>query len=392
MAVNSIVGYEKFLPGIIDAIYEKESIFKGLFRNPDVKITFDGNRTAKIVSLSTTGLSNYRRGGYGEQNKTGAVKTEVESFTLDMERYSSIPLDKLDNMDDAGTVLGHLAKEFARTKIVPETDAYTLSKIVSHTSATLGNRKETTITEQNALAEIWAAFTYLAQRKVSEKDQVIIMNPETYAMFVNSDKLTKFITVSDFQGNVNYKVEKFQGRDLIVAPSDRMFTDIVIDDNGYHAGANSKKVNFVVVDRRAPIFAEKLAWAKVYSSDQVKLDFVGWLSENLLYYGAFVPKNKAVGIYACVSTEQAIGTPLLADIRKDAKGNTVLNAVLTSQVYDKLYLTSATKEIGSDIVAGGGVVEVKVGATFEPNGANNFIVAALDGKVIQITTDLGTLA
>lgn len=38
MALNQITGYERFLPGVIDKIYEKESIFGNLFKNPDVKL------------------------------------------------------------------------------------------------------------------------------------------------------------------------------------------------------------------------------------------------------------------------------------------------------------------------------------------------------------------
>lgn len=387
MAQNSIQGYETFLPGIIDKIYEKESIFRRLFKNPDVKLEFNGNRTVKLVSLKTTGLTNYVRGGYGNDNKRGAVQTVVEDFTLDMERFSSIPLDKLDNLDDAGTVLGHLSKEFYRTKVVPETDAYTMSKIAGYTSKSLGNRVEETLSEENALASIWRAFTVLAQRKVPENNQVIIMNPETYALFVNSDKLTKFITVSDFKGEVNYQIAKFQGRELIIAPSDRMFTDIVVGD-GYGVSATSKKINFAVIDKSAVNFVEKLDWAKVYSSDQVKLDYVGWLAENLMYYGAFVPTNKRAGIYVSVSNENSIGYELLVDIAKGSEsGKSVINAVLTSQVYDTLYLTTTQQTIGA--TATGTVVSV--GAEFTPDASNNYIAAALDGKVIQTSVNLGAL-
>lgn len=390
MALNQLTGYEKFLPGIIDKVYEKESIFGKLFTNPDVKIAFDGIRTAKIVSLATTGLTNYRRGGYGEKNITGAVQTKVETYELEMERFSSIPLDKLDTLDDAETVLGHLTKEFYRTKVVPETDAFTLSKVVSYTSKSLGNRREAIIDENNALQEIWRAFTYLAQRKVPENNQVIIMNPETYSVFVNSDKLTKFITVGSFNGSVNYQIQKFQGRDIIVAPDDRMFTDFVADDLGYHTSTNSKKVNFVVCDKSAVNFIKRLDWTKVYTSDQVKLDYVGYLAENLMYYGAFVPTNKAVGIYACISTDGALGNELLVDIAPAQTGYAVVNAVLTSSAYDHLYLTNATKEVGSDIAVGSGVVEISVGTPFEPNGGH-YVVAAINGKVSQITKDLGTI-
>ena len=392
MALNQITGYERFLPGVIDKIYEKESIFGNLFKNPDVKISFDGIRTAKLVSLKTSGLTNYRRGGHGGENITGAVQTQVETFELDMERYSSIPLDKLDTLDDAETVLGHLAKEFFRTKVVPETDAYTLSKVVSYTSRTLGNRHEAIIDETNALSEIWRAFTYLAQRKVPENNQIIIMNPETYSVFVNSEKLTKFITVGkEFTGDINYQVAKFQGRDLIVAPDDRMFTDFVADDLGYHATANSKKVNFVICDKSAVNFVKRLDWAKVYSSDQVKLPYVGYLAENLMYYGAFVPTNKAVGIYASISTDAALGNELLVDIQPSTADHAVLKAVLTSVAYDTLYLTNTAKAVGSTIAAGSGVVEITIDTPFEPNETNNYVVSAIDGKVVQITKNLGEI-
>ena len=169
-----------------------------------------------------------------------------------------------------------------------------------------------------------------------------------------------------------------------------MFTNFVADDLGYHPTENSKKVNFVVCDKSAVNFVKRLDWTKVYTSDQAKLPFVGYLAENLMYYGAFVPTNKAVGIYACISTDVALGNELLVDIAPAQTGYAVVNAVLTSSAYDHLYLTNATKEVGSDIAVGSGVVEITIGSPFEPNGGH-YVVAAINGKVSQITKDLGTI-
>lgn len=120
MAVNNSFAYiEKTLPGVVDKVFALNSLTDALIGGGEIKLDFLDARTVKIFMLASTGLQDYARGGHGSSNVRGAAKSTTETFTLSQERYSEIPLDKLDTLDDGETVLGHLASEFIRTKVVP---------------------------------------------------------------------------------------------------------------------------------------------------------------------------------------------------------------------------------------------------------------------------------
>ena len=137
---NILANIEKTLPKVVDKVFAVDSLTERLIGNNEVKVDFVGARTVKVFKLNLSGLTPYVRGGHAGANVRGAVRSELETFTLSQERYIEIPLDKLDTLDDAETVLGVAAREIIRTKVVPEFDAYRFSKLASYTSTTYGNR------------------------------------------------------------------------------------------------------------------------------------------------------------------------------------------------------------------------------------------------------------
>lgn len=397
---NNFVAFEKYLPGIIDAVYYKESIYTKRFKNPDVKLNWLDVRTVKIISLLTSGATNYNRFGHGQDNTYGSVRSEAETFTISQERYSALPIDKLDSLDDAETVLGHLSVQFSRTQIVPEEDAYITGKLVSFTNATLGNRVTEVITKNNIIERLWAAKTYMTNAKVPEGSQVIILSAEQYANLTNAADFTKYITVGDFGGDVNYKALKFQGIDLIVAPSDRFFSAVTLGE-GYAPAAGAVKVNFIMVEDSAVNVVRKLDWAKVYSSDQVKLpgNHVGYSAETLRYFDVFCPKNKRLGIYVSLSQTSAVGDAAGAVVAAEAgsaQGKTKITEIYTipgGLAYDAAYLVTATASVpalGANIAAGNNILAITLGADLTPGAANNVVVLALNGKVVAKSTDYTT--
>lgn len=396
---NNFVAFEKYLPGIIDAVYYKESIYTKRFKNPDVKLNWLDVRTVKIISLLTSGATNYNRFGHGEDNTYGSVRSEAETFTIEQERYSALPIDKLDSLDDAETVLGHLSVQFSRTQIVPEEDAYITGKLVSFTNETLGNRITETLTKDNIIERLWAAKTYMTNAKVPEGSQVIILSAEQYANLTNAADFTKYITVGEFGGDVNYKVLKFQGIDLIVAPSDRFFSAVTLGE-GYAPAADAVKVNFIMVEDSAVNVVRKLDWAKVYSSDQVKLpgNHVGYSAETLRYFDVFCPKNKRLGIYASLSAESAVGNAAGAVVAavKGAQDMTKITEIYTipgGLAYDTAYLVTAAASVpalGANIAAGANILTITLGADIAPGAANNVVVLALNGKVVAKSKDYTT--
>ena len=396
MAVNNSFAYiEKTLPGIVDKVFALNSLTDALIGGSEIKLDFLDAKTVKIFMLASTGLVDYARGGHGSANQRGAAKSTTETFTLTQERYSEIPLDKLDTLDDGETVLGHLASEFIRTKVVPEFDTYRFSKLASYCSATMGNLVEesTPIAANTIISKFNAAFKWMSEQKVPEEDQVIYVSPTVMELIRNTTELAKRLHQSDMDKNVKFAIEMYENRQIVVVPSDMFYTKAQTG-NGIYPSAASKVINFMVVSKKAPIIVKKLDFAKVYNSDGTNgsyLGYVGYLLTNLYYHDLFVPENKRVALYCNVSNVAAtsVSSALLVDAVAGTAGKTLIKGVLTQpagMLFDKVgvYTTNGTAPaLGSTYSVSTDVV----GTEITPNASHNIFVATLDGKVVAVSKD-----
>lgn len=396
--VNNFAYIEKTLPGVVDKVFALNSLTDSLIGGSEIKLDFLDARTVKIFMLASTGLQDYARGGHGSQNIRGAAKSTTETFTLSQERYSEIPLDKLDTLDDGETVLGHLAAEFLRTKVVPEFDTYRFSKMASYCSATMGNLVSETISANSIISKFNAAFKWMAEQKVPAEDQVIYVNPTIMELIRNTTELAKRLHQSDMDKNVKFKIEEYEYRPIVEVPSD-MFYTLAQTGNGIYPSSASYVINFMIVSKKAPIIVKKLDYAKVFNSvDQngSYLGYVGYLLTNLYYHDLFVPENKRVALYCSVSTTKAtaVSSALLVDaVAGSASGKSIVKSVLTQpagMLYDAigLYTTNGTAPaIGSSFTVTPGSNDVVFGAEFTPNASHNIFVAVQDGKVVAVSKD-----
>ena len=395
MAVNNSFAYiEKTLPGVVDKVFALNSLTDALIGGSEIKLDFLDAKTVKIFMLASTGLTDYERGGHGNSNKRGAAKSTTETFTLSQERYSEIPLDKLDTLDDGETVLGHLASEFIRTKVVPEFDTYRFSKLASYCSATIGNLVTETISANTIISKFNSAFKWMTNQKVPETDQVIYVSAEVMELIRNTTELAKRLHQSDMNKNVQFAIEEYENRPIVVVPDDMFYTNAQTGD-GIYPASTSKVINFMVVSKKAPIIVKKMDYAKVFNSvDQngSYLGYVGYLLTNLYYHDLFVPENKRVAIYTSVSNVSAttVSSALLVDaVAGTAQGKTKINGVLTQpagMLYDKVgvYTTNGTAPaLGSSYTVSTDVI----GTEITPNASHNIFVAVLDGKVVAVSKD-----
>lgn len=398
MAVNNSFAYiEKTLPGVVDKVFALNSLTDALIGGSEIKLDFLDAKTVKIFMLASTGLTDYARGGHGDSNKRGAVKSTTETFTLSQERYSEIPLDKLDTLDDGETVLGHLATEFLRTKVVPEFDTYRFSKLASYCSATMGNLVSETISANTIISKFNVAFKWMTEQKVPESDQIIYVNPTVMEQIRNTTELAKRLHQSDMDKNVQFAIEEYENRPIVVVPSD-MFYTLAQTGDGIYPSSGSKVINFMVVSKKAPIIVKKMDYAKVFNSvDQngAYLGYVGYLLTNLYYHDLFVPENKRVALYCSVSDVNAtsVSSTLLVDaVAGASSGKTLVNSVITKpagMLYDKvgLYTANGTApSIGSSY----SVDATVIGTEITPNTSHNIFVAVLDGKVVATSKDFTT--
>jgi hypothetical protein len=392
---NDFSYIEKTLPRRVDKVFAKNSVTEMLLGSEELQLDFLDAKTVKVFKLASTGLFGYKRGGHGYTNSRGSAQSTTETFTLSQERYSEIPLDKLDTLDDGETVLGHLADEFIRTKVVPEFDTYRLSKLAGYTNETFGNRvvkSEASLTNA-ILAEFTKAFEWMAEMKVPEKDQILYVNPKIMAKIRTSSELIRYLSQSDYKADVNFTIERFMGREIVEVPSDEFITDAVMGEGVYGPSASSKVINFMVVDKTSTIVIKKLDFAKVYDSSNggAYLGYVGYMLSNLYYHDIFVPENRIAGIYACVSETSASGIGAALKVVAEASsesGKTVVKLVSTNPggiMWDKLHLvtTGTAPVIGADISGG----EISVGVAFTPNASHNHIAASLGGKVVAVSVD-----
>lgn len=397
MAVNNSIAYiEKTLPGVVDKVFAQESLTEALLGGGELKLDFLDARTVKVTKMASTGLTNYARGGSGSTNKRGGVESSHEIFTLSQERYSEIPLDELDVSDDGGTVLGHLASEFNRVHVVQEFDTYRFSKMASYCSGTIGNLVSESISANTIISKFNAAFKWMKNNKVPEKDQVIYVSADTMELIRNTTELAKRLHPADMDKNIKFAIEMYENRPIIVVPDDEFYTNATTGD-GIYPSANSYIMNFMVVSKSAVTIVKKLDYAKVFNSvDQngTYLGFVGYLLTNLYYHDLFVPRNKRAGIYCSVSTTKADTQArlLLVDAVAGAtSGKTkVVDAIANGIMYDAigLYTTNGTAPaIGSSFTITPGTNDVVFDAEFTPNASHNIFVAVLDGKVVATSKD-----
>ena len=392
--VNNLAYVEKALPGVVDKVFRLSSRTESLIGGGEIKLDFLDARTVKVFNLASTGLYDYQRGGHGNANGRGAVKSTTETFTLSQERYSEIPLDRLDSLDDGDTVLGHLAAEFIATKVVPEFDTYRFSKLAGYTSLTYGNRVVESISANEIIAKFNAGFKWLSNQRVPQEDQVIFVSTTVMQLIRNTTELAKRLYQSDMDKNVKFSIEKYEGRDIVEVPEDMFYTDAQTGD-GIYPSSGSKVINFLIVSKKAPIIVKKLDFAKVYNSTDENgayLGYVGYLFANLYYHDLFVPENKVPGIYCSVSTTDAntVGRALLVDAVAGASGKSHLVRVLTQPAglaYDKIELLSNATTTKPAIGASVSGTQIYAGADFTPNDDHNIIVATLDGKVVAVSQD-----
>ena len=404
MAVQNTIAYiEKTMPRLLDKVQAQDSLTAALIDGGEIKLDFLDARTVKITKLASTGLQGYNRGGHGSANANGAVQSLHETFTLSQERYSAIPLDKLDTLDDGETVFSNLAKEFARTKVVQEFDAYRFAKLCSYTSADFGNRR--VISKANLTNHIVEEFNkmlqWMEENKVPAGELIIYISPEAMALVRSTTELYRKLSQSEYKGSVSFAIQNYEDNPIVVVPPDEFYSEITTG-NGYYPTANAKKIHFMAVWKKAPIIITRLDWTKVYSSDQVKLGYVGYSFENLFYHDIFVSDNKRVGIYACVSDESATAVGGMLRVfgsEAGASGKSKLVAPIVTVpgglLWDAigLYTTNGTAPAIGSTFADKSVAEIASdGQTitfkeFTPTASHNIFVATYDDKVVAVSKD-----
>lgn len=288
---NSFVLAEKYLP-ILDEIYQKESKSSALEARD---IQFDGANKVYLYKTSMQGLGDYdRQNGFIGGDVTGTW----ESHELTQDRGRSFTIDTMDNDETLGMAFGTLVGEFLRTKVVPESDAYTFAKIAGTTGISHGTHADlSSIT--SATDELDKAIAQLNEDEVPDEGRIVFTSEKFYQKIQGA--VTKSIT--NTETNVNKTIEAYDNVRIIRVPQRRFLSAITLkngksgqEDGGYVPASTNYDLHFIMMDPRAVKKVTKHVLPRIFSP-AVNQQADAWKFDYRLYYDAFVLENKVKGIY-----------------------------------------------------------------------------------------------
>ena len=302
MSINSITCAELY-SGELDRVFEAKSA-TAFFADNALRTKFVGAKTVIIPDVEFEGLADYDRGN-GFLN--GAVSVSGTSYTMTMDRARSLQIDRED-MDETGiaNLAGKVLGEYVRTKVIPECDAYVLSKLGA-LAETKGNLID------GDMAKPYEAFCALANQVQSvagyDEELVCFVDSNAYAALMSSDEITRHITISDFkQGELNLKVKSINGIALIPVVSERMKTAFDFKNDsigGFSPADNAAGIFMLILPKSAAHLVKKTEKMRIFTPEQNTVADA-YKFDYRIYYDVFVKASSSDCVWAWISAPVTI--------------------------------------------------------------------------------------
>ncbi len=299
MSINSIENAVKYSDEL-DRMFEQKSV-TGFFADNALATKFVGAKTVIIPDVDFQGLADYDRDtGFTR----GAITVSNNSYTMLMDRARSLQIDRED-MDETGiaNLAGKILGEYVRTKVVPECDAYVLSKLAG-LAATRANTIDGDIEKPfEALCKLINEVQSVAGY---DEELVAFLDSGMYAALMNSSEISRMITVSDFkQGEINLKVNSLNGVALLPVVSERMKTAYTFNTSG--AGGfvpmnSAREIYMLVCPKRSAHLVKKTEQMRIFTPEQ-NIDADAYKFDYRIYYDVFVSGSALDTIWAWLSPE-----------------------------------------------------------------------------------------
>lgn len=298
MAINSIATASRFTSEL-DKVYVQKAV-TGFLADNVLRAKFVGAKTVIIPDVDFVGLVDYDRdNGFNRS----AVTVAHTPFEMKMDRGRSIQIDRED-MDETGiaNLAGQIMGEFVRTEVVPETDAYVISKLAG-VANTNGN---TATWNASAPYKVFTEMLHKVQDKAGYDEEIVcLVDTDALAALENSAEFSRSITVSEFkQGDVNLTVKKINGVTLIPVQGARMksaYNFVKTADNatagGFTPDGEAKDVHMLMLPKKAASLVKKTEKMRIWAPEQ-NLDADAYKFDYRVYYDVFVKKSKMGSIYA----------------------------------------------------------------------------------------------
>lgn len=305
MPINTLQ-YAQILQTQLDQAAVREAVTGWMDANAG-QVRYSGGAEVKIPKMSVQGLGTYDRdNGYAQ----GAVTLAWETKSMTQDRGRKFQLDAMDVDETAFvTTAAAVMGEFQRQFVLPEIDAYRLSKIASLaiTKAQSGmvNYGQTISSATSTLRKVKEGIK--AVRELGYSGPLVVHANDTTVMELELELAGKLQSVTWAQGGINTQIPSIDGVPIISTPSDRMVTAITIKDGttsgqtdgGWAKASGGKDVNFIVLPRLTPIAVTKQDVMRIFDP-QTYQKANAWSIDYRRYHDLWVLDNKLNSIYLSI--------------------------------------------------------------------------------------------
>lgn len=268
------------------------------------QVIYNGGAEIKVPKISMDGLGNYDRSN-GFAN--GSVSLIYETKTLTQDRGRSFLLDAMDvNETNFVATAGNVMGEFQRTQVVPEIDAYRLSKLATLAIGAGNVTGGYTALAADILAKLKADVAAI-EDVAGEVELVILMATPVLAVLEQANQVSRFLNVGTLAaGDINTEVRTLDGDAIISVPSARMKTAYTFNDGktagqtvgGFVSAGTAKNVNWIIMPRTAPIAISKTDVIRIFDPMQNQAANA-WKIDYRKFHDIFVNDNQLATIRVC---------------------------------------------------------------------------------------------
>jgi len=272
------------------------------------QVIYNGGAEVKIPKMEVQGMGDYDRDNGYQQ---GSVTLTYQTRSMTQDRGRKFQLDPMDiNENNFVTTAAAVMGEFQRMYVVPEIDAYRISKIATETiTADKAGMVAYGYTPGAASTSALRKFKegIKAVRDMGYNGPLVCHATPDFIMELELELAGKISAVTFSKGGIDTQVPAVDGVPFISTPANRMYTAITIYDGktagqergGYVKGTTAKNVNFMICPRTTPIAVTKQDIMRIFDPT-INQKLNAWQMDYRRFHDIWVLDNKVNSIYLSI--------------------------------------------------------------------------------------------
>ena len=312
MAINTLATATLF-QNTLDKVAIQDAVTGWMDANAG-QVIYNGGAEVKIPKMTVQGMGDYDRDeGYAQ----GGVTLEYETRKMTQDRGRKFQLDPMDiNENNFVTTAAAVMGEFQRMYVIPEIDAYRISKIATETIAAktagmVAYGYTPGATGTSALRKLKEGIK--AVREMGYNGPLVVHATPDFILELEMELSGKITAVTFARGGISTQVPSVDGVPIVSTPSSRMYTAITIYDGstggqeagGYVKGASALNINFMVLPRTTPIAVTKQDIMRIFDPN-INQKLNAWQMDYRRFHDIWVLDNKLNSIYLSIKDEEPV--------------------------------------------------------------------------------------